>query len=139
MNKKNKAKLKASEKRLECVAYLSTDGNIDHAEDRERKQLKVIKEYAKAHNIVITKILHRDVVGQAGVDRHFRIMVNMVNAKKVDGIIVFKMLSIAPDETHAYEKIGAVHKAGGEMITVEEGKYSRYFIKKGDHYGKENI
>ena len=56
MTKKNKKKKRETEKKINCVAYLSTDGDFDSIEYRERNQLRCIREYACAHNINITRI-----------------------------------------------------------------------------------
>lgn len=38
---------------------------------KEKKQLRYIREYAKAHNIEIVKIYRRGILGQYEVNRHF--------------------------------------------------------------------
>ena len=48
---------KKREKTINCFVYLSTEGDINGAEVREIKQLRYIREYAKAHNIIIKKVL----------------------------------------------------------------------------------
>lgn len=47
---------KKREKTINCFVYLSTEGDINGAEVREIKQLRYIREYAKAHNIIIKKV-----------------------------------------------------------------------------------
>ena len=49
---------KKREKTINCFVYLSTEGDINGAEVREIKQLRYIREYAKAHNIIIKKVFH---------------------------------------------------------------------------------
>ena len=58
------AKKKRKEKQKKCFMYLATEGDIFHAEEREQKQYKYIMEYAKAHNVKIVKVFHKDVAAQ---------------------------------------------------------------------------
>lgn len=122
MNRKNKMKQKAKEPQVTCVAYLSTDGDMFSVDMREKKQLQYISEYASAHNIIISKVLHRNVLGQADVNQHFDKMVHMIRQGKLEGIIVANMLAISIDVADAYFKVGKVKAAGGMMITVDEGR-----------------
>lgn len=62
---------KKREKPINCFVYLSTEGDINGVEAREIKQLRYIRKYAKAHNIIIRKVFHRDVLGQYDVNIHF--------------------------------------------------------------------
>jgi len=117
-----KKKQKVEEPFLNCIVYLSTEGDLYHADEREKKQLRYIKEYAKAHNIKITKMMHRDVMGQADVNRHFRQMVSLVEKKIVDGIILANMMCISVDMADAYYKVGMVKAVGGQIVTVDEGR-----------------
>ena len=52
---------KKREKTMNCFVYLSTEGDINGAESREIKQLRYIREYAKAHNIIITEITTKQI------------------------------------------------------------------------------
>lgn len=107
---------------LRCVAYLSCpDANMNNAELKEDKQYKEIKKYADAHQIEIIKVKRRSILGQAEANKHFSQMVMMIAEKKCDGIIAMGMKYIDPDIENQYKKAGAVHKAKGKMITVEEG------------------
>lgn len=140
MTKKNKKKKREAEKKINCVAYLSTDGDFDSIEYRERNQLRCIREYACAHNINITKVLHRDVLGQADINRHFKNMVSVIRAGKVEGIIVMSMMSISSSIPDAYYKIGEVIDANGVMVTVLEGRFEGLYIrKKVEEYDKKFI
>lgn len=104
-----------------CVAYLATNGDMYTAGKREEKQLRYIREYAEAHNIQITKIMHKDILGQSDVNKHFDVMVGMIKSGKVHGIILSHMLSISTGVPDAYYKVGKVREAGGYLITVDEG------------------
>lgn len=55
----------------ECIMYLSTESDIFKAGYREARQEKYIREYAKAHGIVIAGSMHRDALGMKDVDNHF--------------------------------------------------------------------
>ena len=121
---------KIKEKRLRCIAYLSTTGDFENVDRRERNQLKYIQEYARAHNVEIVKIFHRNVLGQRDVNRHLDYMIRLIREKKADGIILANMLAISRDIPDAYYKVGKVKAAGGHIVTVDEGRLSLY-IKKG--------
>lgn len=97
---------------------------------RERNQLKYIQEYARAHNVEIVKIFHRNVLGQRDVNRHLDYMIRLIREKKADGIILANMLAISRDVPDAYYKIGKIKEAGGHIVTVDEGRLGLY-IKKG--------
>ena len=83
------------EKPLRAVVYVSTKGNEKTVEQKEKNQLKYIREYAKAHNIQIVKIMHRSIMGNYVVNTHFQKMVNMISKKEVDIILVSKISGIA--------------------------------------------
>lgn len=123
---------KKKEAKLVCVAYLSTDGDINGVERREKKQLKYIVEYAKAHNIKIKNIYHRDVAGMADVNKHLQYMIGLIRKGEIDGIIVSRMMSISNDIPDAYKKVGMVYEAGGTMVTVDEGRLG-FYIKVGEN------
>ena len=59
-------------KSINVIAYLSvanaTDKNVDW---KEEKQLSYISEYAKAHNLRIIKIMHKNIMGCSVVNTHF--------------------------------------------------------------------
>lgn len=110
------------EKSLRAVVYLSAKGNEITIEQKERNQLKYIREYAKAHNIKIVKIMHRSIMGNYVVNTHFQKMVNMIFKKEVEIILVSKISGIATDLEDAYRKIGKVIQAGGYIVTVDEGE-----------------
>lgn len=110
------------EKPLRAVVYLSAKGNEKTVEQKEKNQLKYIREYAKAHNIQIVKIMHRSIMGNYVVNTHFQKMVAMVGKKDVDIILVSKISGIATNLEDAYRKIGKVIQARGCIVTVDEGE-----------------
>lgn len=113
---------KKRESRLRCIAYLSVDGDERIIEKKEEKQLRYIKEYAKAHNIEIVKVAHRSILSQYEVNRHFNALVAKIKAGEIDGIITSHMLAVSDGVADAYLKVGKVREAGGQMVTVDEGK-----------------
>lgn len=125
---KNKKK---RDKKITCVAYLSTKGDFSTVEFREQKQLNYILEYAKVHNVEIKKVMRRNVLGQADVERQFNQMLQMIRIGQVDGIILSHIFSIATNLPDAYYKVGRVLEAGGHIITVDEGRLGVY-IKRGE-------
>jgi hypothetical protein len=119
-----KKKSKDFEHRLNCVAYLSTQGEIFGTEIREERQLRYIQDYAGSHNIIIRKKMHRDVMGQSVVNKHWDKMVDMIRQGTVDGIIIANMQTVSSSIPDAFYKIGKVYEAGGLVVTVDEGRLS---------------
>ncbi len=118
----SKNKSKQVEERICCIVYLSTVGDTSSVDKREKKQLSYIQEYADAHNVKIVKKMHRDVMGQADVNHHFDIMVEMIRRGKVDGIILANIMSVSSNVADAYYKVGKVKAVGGHIVTVDEGR-----------------
>lgn len=110
------------EKPLRAVVYLSAKGDEITIEQKEKNQLKYIREYAKAHNIKIVKIMHRSILGNYVVNTHFQKMVEMIGKKEVEIILVSKISGIATDLEDAYRKIGKAIQSGGYIVTVDEGE-----------------
>lgn len=109
------------EKEMRAIVYLSVDGDVDTVDWKERKQLKYIQEYAKAHNIKIVKVMHKSILGASVINNHFNKMASLINQKEADAILISKMAVIAADLEDAYRKIGKVIRTGGHFITVDEG------------------
>lgn len=111
------------EKRINVVAYLSTDGNMYSAPGKEKRQLRYIKEYANAHNIHIVKIMNRDIANNRDVIKNFKTIASLVAADNgVDGVIVAKTAAVSVSTADAYYKIGLIVEAGGIFISVDEGR-----------------
>ena len=115
-----KKRKKEQEEPISCIMYLSTEGDLWHARERERKQYRYIMEYTNAHNIRIVKMMNRDVKGQEGVNSDFAKMVDMVRRGIADGILVAAMMCISNDLPDAYKKVGMVKEAGGVMVSVDD-------------------
>ena len=105
----------------ECIMYLSTEGDIFKADYREKKQEKYIRDYAKAHGIIIAGSMHRDVLGMKDVDEHFLRMARLISNNRVQGVIVANMKAVSRDIIDAYNKVGLINMAGGVMISVDAG------------------
>ncbi len=113
---------KRKEPKIECIAYLSTVGNVDKAEIFENRQLKYICEYARAHNIDVVEIERRNAFGMNNVNRQFRLLASLIRQKRVDGVIITNMASVSANMEDAYRKVGMIRAAGGVMVTVDEGR-----------------
>ena len=129
------SKKRKKQERRDLFMYLSTEGDLFHAEEREQKQYRYIMEYAKAHNIHIVKVFHRDVVAQSGVDRHFAHITELVKQGKAEGVIVAAMMCISKDIPDAFMKIGQMKVAGGIVVSVDDGDDLDMDIKEVGVYG----
>lgn len=112
---------KKKDLRYECIAYLSVEAELDKVDRLEDKQLKYIKEYAKAHNILIVGVMRRHGFSMNDVFRNFRQIAYLIGKKRVEGVIVAGMQYVSSDLEDAYYKIGMIKAAGGQFITVDEG------------------
>lgn len=112
---------KKKEPRYECIAYLSVEAELDKVDRLEDKQLKYIKEYAKAHNILIVGVIRRHGFSMNDVFRNFRQIAHLIGKKRVEGVIIAGMQYVSSDLEDAYYKIGMIKAAGGQFITVDEG------------------
>ncbi|MBP3663635.1 MAG: recombinase family protein [Tyzzerella sp.] len=112
---------KKKDPRYECIAYLSVEAELDKVDRLEDKQLKYIKEYAKAHNILIVGVMRRHGFSMNDVFRNFRQIAHLIGKKRVEGVIVAGMQYVSSDLEDAYYKIGMIKAAGGQFVTVDEG------------------
>ena len=112
---------KKKEPRFECIAYLSVVADLDKVDRLEDKQLKYIREYAKAHNILIVGIMRRHGFAMYDVLRNFKNIASLIGKKRVDGVIAAGMKYVSSDIEDAYYKVGIIKAAGGQFITVDEG------------------
>lgn len=107
---------------LRCIVYLSVDGEMEEIVGKERRQLKYIKEYARANRIEIAGIVHRGGLGQFEVNRQMNAIICEIKAKKYDGILITNMASVSIGVSDAYTKVGKIIEIGGRIITVDEGE-----------------
>lgn len=73
---------KKIEPRYECIAYLSVDADLNVVDRLEDKQLKYIKEYAKAHNIKIVGIMRRHGFSMNDVFRNLKQIALLIGRNK---------------------------------------------------------
>lgn len=130
------SKKKKKEQPKNCFMYLATEGDLFHAEEREKKQYKYIMDYARAHNVKIVKVFHKDVAAQQIVDRHYEGLVRRVANGEADGVIVAAMMCISRDIPDAFKKIGQMKVAGGVVISVDDGNDLDMCIKEVGVYGR---
>lgn len=112
---------KKRRKKLRCFVYLSTQAEEWLVEEKERKQLRYIREYARAHNIEIVKVFRKGTLGQHEVNRHFNVLLVKIRTGEAEGLLLASMGAVSSDEVDAYRKVGMIHAAGGQMVTVDEG------------------
>lgn len=110
------------DKRIKCFVYLSVDADKAITDFKEQIQLKYIREYARAHNITITKIYHRGIRMQSSTNKIWGKMIQNIYLGEEEGILIANMAAVARDLSDAYSKIGGVCSAGGVVITVDEGR-----------------
>ena len=113
--------MKKTKKEIRAIVYLSVEGDMRKIPYKEEKQLRYIREYAKAHTIKIVKIVHRDVRGISLMNSQFKEIVNDIALGQADVILVSKTGCIAQSVPEAYQKAAMVAQAGGKLVTVKEG------------------
>lgn len=122
---------KKKEPRYECIAYLSVEAELDKVDRLEDKQLKYIKEYAKAHDILVVGVIRRHGFSMNDVFRNFRQIAHLIGKKRVEGVIVAGMQYVSSDLEDAYYKVGMIKAAGGQFITVDEGNLGMDIVMEG--------
>ena len=88
---------KKIETRYECIAYLSVEADLNVVDRLEDKQLKYIKEYAKAHNIKVVGVMRRHGFCMNDVFRNFKQIALLIGKKRVQGVIVAGMKYVSSD------------------------------------------
>ena len=81
MKKGNKEELN-----IMCIAYLSAEGDLYSTQEKENKQLRYLRQYAKANHVDICLVARRNGMGQAMVDKHWKTMAELIEKGKADGI-----------------------------------------------------
>lgn len=109
-------------KSVECIEYLSVEAPLDKVEYLENKQSKYIREYAKNKEYRIVGTERRHGFSQNDVNRQWQKIVNLIRKKRVDGVIIANMASVAVSIPDAFYKVGQVVDAGGVIVTVDEGR-----------------
>lgn len=106
---------------LKAIAYLSDDGSIYDADKRESRQLKFIKQYAKAHGIMIVKIIRRNAMGPVIMNKHIQSIIESIKKGEANAIIVTEIAKVSHNSIDSYTKVGLINEAGGTVISVMEG------------------
>ena len=117
MAHKRKAK-----KNIRCIVYLATVADENTVDRKEQKQLRYIREYAKAHQLQIVKVFHRNILGQMDTNRHYQNIVRRIQSGEAEAILLANMGMISQSLPDAYGKVGQMLEAGGRVITVDEGE-----------------
>ena len=107
---------------LMCIAYLSTEGDLRGTEARENRQLRYLRDYAKANNVDICLVARRNGMGQATVNEHWKTMTKLISQRKADGILIANTEAVSSSVADSFLKVGQVHEAGGIVVTVDEGR-----------------
>ena len=122
-----------TEKKVRCIVYISTVGDMQHVNQREQRQMRYISEYANGNNIEVVKVMRRNVLGQLDVNKHFERILQMISEGFADGILIANMQFISRDIDDAFRKIAKVSNVGGTIYSVDDGRLDFQF--KGVHYG----
>lgn len=112
-------------KQMECIAIVSARCDMRNAEQIEKvenRQEAYIRKYAKAHGVKIVGVIYGNGQGQSEINKKFFRAVELIRYGKVQGIVAVNMAIFSADLEDAYCKVGKVRSAGGEMITVDEGR-----------------
>lgn len=115
---------------VECIAFLAVHCPLQQVEWREKKQEKVIREYAKAHNIKIVGIARTHGFGQRDVNATFERILSLLYKDKVQGVIVTGMDVLSDDLVYQYMCVGEVHKAGGLIYSVKDDSMLKLSIRE---------
>ena len=110
------------EPNIMCIAYLSTEGELYSAEAKENKQLRYLREYAKANHVDICLVARRNGMGQAVVNEHWKTMVRLIEKGKADGILIANTEVVSSGIADSFLKVGQVCEVGGVVVTVDEGR-----------------
>lgn len=116
------AQKRRAKKNIRCIVYLATVADEDTVDRKEQKQLRYIREYAKAHQLQIVKVFHRSVLGQMDTNRHYQNIVRRIQSGEAEAILLANMGMISQSLPDAYGKVGQMLEAGGRVITVDEGE-----------------
>ncbi|SFQ09969.1 hypothetical protein SAMN02910358_00752 [Lachnospiraceae bacterium XBB1006] len=118
------------EPRIECIAYLSATGSLDKILRLEDKQEQYIRTYANAHNIDIVGVVRRHGMGMQQVNNQLLQIRDLIRTERAEGIIVANMKVISSGVADAYYKVGLIRAAGGEFVTVDEGRLGMNLVEE---------
>ena len=110
---------------VECVAFVVAKcdmQNVEQVRKLELQQEAYIRKYAKAQGVKVIGVIHGCGQAQFEVNKKFNQIVELIRKGRVQGIITINMRMLSHNLVDAYCKVGKVRSAGGEMITVDEGR-----------------
>lgn len=113
---------KCKDELIECIAYLSVDADLRKVTRLEDKQLRYIREYAKANQIKIVDIVRRNGFGKRDMNRQLGQIVSLIRKKRVQGIILSNVDTVCDDIEEIYGMVGKFKAAGGAFVTVDQGR-----------------
>ncbi len=109
---------------IPCIIILASHEEEKEylAKQIEDRQLKVINEYADAHNLIPIKIVR---AGCAGAIRKKHIIlrcIEMMKGGRPNALLLINMDYISDGILDCYNKVGLVKNAGYRIFTVENGE-----------------
>ena len=113
---------KCKDELIECIAYLSVDADLRKVTRLEDKQLRYIREYAKANQIKIVDIVRRNGFGKRDMNRQLGQIISLIKKKRVQGIILSNVNTVCDDIEEIYRIVGKFKAAGGAFVTVDQGR-----------------
>ena len=121
---RNRKKKKVSKYPVRCVVLLSVESQegFDYVEKKENKQLRYIKEYAKANNLILMKILRKGILGESGKRTLLGNALKLLEKGTAEAILVANMESISYGFVDAYMRVGILKEHGFRVFSVDEGE-----------------
>ena len=113
--------MKKKRKTIDCIEYLSVEAPIEKVTYLENKQSRYIHEYARNKEYSIVGCIRRNGFSQRDVNRQWNEIVELIRLKKVDGVILSNIQTVAISIPEAYKKIGEIVAVGGIIVTVDDG------------------
>ena len=109
-------------KKIRTIVYLGADAFTKGDEIKKKKQWKCIKEYAKAHNLQIVKIVDTSYLSKGMRKEQIRKIASDIFYRKAEAMLVTNVRIVADDISEAYRIAGRVASVGGRLITVDDGE-----------------
>ena len=109
---------------IPCIVVLASheDEKEYLAKRIEDRQLKVITEYADAHNLLPIKIVRAGCISPVRKRAIILKCIEMMQSGRPDAILLINMEFISDNVFDCYYKIGLVKHAGYRIFTVENGE-----------------
>lgn len=113
---------KSKDELVECIAYLSVDADLRKVTRLEDKQLRYIREYAKANQVKIVDIVRRNGFGKRDMNRQLERIISLIKKKRVQGVILSNVNTVCNDVEEIYALVGRFKAVGGIFVTVDQGR-----------------